>query len=379
MGEDIRKTKTGLIMITYAVLLLAVLMNLKLVLSVAGKVISVISPFLYGIVIAYVLNLVMRLYEKLFSFMDRSGKRIVRRLKRPLSILCVFLTLVIIILAWMVLAIPELSSSVSSIAANMPQYVEDVERFLNQTIEDLGLKGGFWKSISLDWNEIVTKAGQTISEVFPRVFAFTQNFAGFIFNTATGILASVYMLASKEKLLSIIRKLFYAWLPKRFCDRLFDVCAVANRTFRGYFSGMIINALIVGAMAFAGIIILGIPNAFLLGMIITVTGIIPIIGPLLGSVLSFVIVLLVVPRKALLYAVLLVVVQEIVRLLIYPRVVGRTIGLGGIWILFALIVGGGIFGIVGTIAGIPAFAVIWAVVRKFTYKRLKEKEITIDS
>jgi len=310
MPEDVKKARTGLIMITYAILLLALLMNLKWVLSLVGKVISIISPFLYGIAIAYVLNLIMRLYERLFSFMDRSRNIIVRKLKRPLSILCVFLTLVIVVVAWMVLAIPQLSSSVSNIAANMPEYVEDVELFLNRTIEDLGLKGGFWKNISLNWNEIVSKAGQLISSTFPKIFAFTQNFAGFIFNMATGILVSIYMLASKEKLLIIIRKLMYAWLPKRFCDRLYDVCIVANRTFRGYFSGMIINALIVGAMAFAGIIILGIPNAFLLSIILAVTGIIPIIGSLIGSILSFVIVLLVVPRKALIYAVLLLVIQE---------------------------------------------------------------------
>src|SRR5690606_2485702 len=101
-------------------------------------------------------------------------------------ILCVFLTLVVIVVAWMVLAIPQLSSSVSNIATNMPEYVADVERFLNKTIEDLGLKGGFWQKVSLNWNEMVSKAGQAISSTFPRIFAFTKNFAGFIINMATG-------------------------------------------------------------------------------------------------------------------------------------------------------------------------------------------------
>jgi len=378
MVDEIKKAKTGLIQITYAIVLFMALWNLEGILSLAGKVIGIISPFLYGIAIAYVLNLLMRLFERLFSFMDRSRTFLVRRLKRPLSILCVFLTLVIIVVAWMVLAIPQLSSSVSNIAANMPEYVEDVERFLNKTIDDLGLKGGFWKNISLNWNDMVTRAGQFISSTFPRVFAFTKNFAGFIINMATGILISIYLLAAKEKLLLILRKLIYAWLPKRFCNRLVDICVVANRTFQSYFSGMIINALIIGVLSFAGIIILGIPNAFLLSMILAVTGVIPIIGPLLGSILSFIIVLLVVPKKALLYAILLVVIQELDNILIYPRVVGRTIGLGGLWILFALILGGSLFGITGTIAGIPAFAVIWTIVRKLTHNRLRKKDIVIE-
>jgi predicted PurR-regulated permease PerM len=378
MAEEIKKAKTGLIMITYAILLLAGLLNLNGLLSFLGKVISLISPFLYGIAIAYVLNLLMRLFERLFSFMEKSRNLLIRRLKRPLSILCVFLTLVVIVVAWMVLAIPQLSSSVSNIATNMPEYVADVERFLNKTIEDLGLKGGFWQKVSLNWNEMVSKAGQAISSTFPRIFAFTKNFAGFIINMATGILISIYMLAAKEKLLFILRKLMYAWLPKRFCNRLMDICAVANRTFRGYFSGMIMNALIVGVMAFTGMIILGIPNAFLLSMILAVTGLIPIIGPLLGSILSFIIVLLVVPEKALLYAILLLVIQQMDSILIYPRVVGRSIGLGGIWILFSLILGGSLFGIVGTIAGIPAFAVVWTVMRKLTNNRLRKKEIVIE-
>jgi len=149
MVDEIKKAKTGLIQITYAIVLFMVLWHLEGILAFAGKVIGLISPFLYGIAIAYVLNLLMRLFERLFSFMDRSKTFLVRRLKRPLSILCVFLTLVIIVVAWMVLAIPQLSSSVSNIAANMPEYVADVERFLNKTIDDLGLKGGFWKNISL--------------------------------------------------------------------------------------------------------------------------------------------------------------------------------------------------------------------------------------
>ena len=301
-----------------------------------------------------------------------------RTLKRPLSILCVFLTLAVVIVAWMVLAIPQLSSSVSDIAADMPKYVADVERFLNQTIEDLGLKGGFWQNISLNWNEIVTKAGQAISTAFPRIFGFTRNIAGFIARIAAGILISIYLLAAKEKLLFILRKLMYAWLPKSLCNRLIDICAVANRTFRGYFSGMIINSLIVGGLAFVGMVALGIPNAFLLSMVLAVTGIIPIIGPLLGSILSFIIVLLVVPKKALLYAILLLVIQELDSLLIYPRVVGRSIGLGGIWILFSLLLGGSLLGIIGTIAGIPAFAVIWTVVKKLTHNRLRKKDIVIE-
>jgi len=378
MAEEIKKAKTGLIMITYAILLLAGLFNLGSLISFIGKVIFLVSPFLYGIAIAYVLNLLMRLFERLFSFMDRSRTVFVRRLKRPLSILCVFLTLVVVVVAWMVLAIPELSSSVSNIAADMPEYIADVERFLNQTIEDLGLKGGFWQNISLNWNEIVARAGQAISAAFPRIFGFTKNFAGFIINMSTGILISIYLLAAKEKLLMILRKLMYAWLPKRLCSRLLDICAVANRTFRGYFSGMIINALIVGAMAFAGMVLLGIPNAFLLSMVLAVTGIIPIIGPLIGSILSFIIVLLVVPGKALLYAILLLVIQEVDNILIYPRVVGRSIGLGGIWILFSLLLGGSLFGIAGTIAGIPAFAVIWTIVRKLTNNRLRKKEMVIE-
>jgi len=378
MGEEIKKAKTGLIMITYAILLLAGLFNLGSLLSFAARLISIVSPFLYGIAIAYVLNLVMRLYERLFSFMDRSRSQFIRRLKRPLSILCVFLTLAVVALAWLVLAIPELSASVSDIAADMPRYTEDVERFLERTIEDLGLKSGFWQDISLDWNEIVTNAGKAISTAFPRIFGFTKNIAGFIMKMAAGILVSIYLLAAKEKILLILRKLAYAWLPRKVCNRLVDICAVANRTFRGYFSGLIINSLIVGGMAFAGMVAFGIPNAFLLSMVLAATGIIPIIGPLLGSVLSFIIVLLVVPKKALLYAILLLIIQELDSILVYPRVVGRSIGLGGVWILFSLMIGGSLFGIAGTIAGIPALAVIWTVVRKLTHNRLRKKEIVIE-
>ena len=176
MAEDI-KARTGLIMTPTRI---TACRCLTWEADILYRQSDFYQSFSLRIAIAYVLNLLMRLYERLFSFMDKSRSLPVRRLKRPLSILCVFLTLAVVIVAWMVLAIPQLSSSVSDIAADMPKYVADVERFLNQTIEDLGLKGGFWQNISLNWNEIVTKAGQAISTAFPRIFGFTRNIAGFI-------------------------------------------------------------------------------------------------------------------------------------------------------------------------------------------------------
>lgn len=374
MTDETKRIKTGLILITYAVLLYVVLSNLNGLLSFAMGVLRIISPFLYGIAIAYILNILLRLFEKLYSFLDHSRTRFFRKMKRPLSILSVFFTLIIIIYAMMVFAIPHLSLSVTSLAANIPEHIKEFEDFLNRTITGLGLMGGFWKNVSLNWNDIIQKAGQFISSSFPLIFAFTANMTGFIINIATGVLISIYLLVAKEHLLLILRKLICAWLPKKLSNRLIDTGIMANRIFMGYFSGMIVNALLLGALCFLGSIIFGIPYAFLLSMIIALTGLIPIIGSLVGSVLAIIIVLLTMPQKALLFAIFLVLLQEIDSFVIYPKVVGRSIGLSGLWIIISLIIGGSLFGITGIIAGIPAFAVIYALVRKATQNRMLKRE-----
>lgn len=378
MNEDRKSVKTGLLLITYAILLLALLFNLRAVFGFLGGVLALLSPFLYAIVIAYVLNILLRLFEKLYAFMDRSRSRLVHKLKRPLSILSIFLSLVLLIYLLMGFAIPQLSSSVTSLAGNIPEYVNSFEDFLNKTIQDLGLKGGLFQSFSLNWDEIVGKAGDYIKTTFPPLFAFTRNVSGFVINLATGVIISIYLLFSKEKLLLILRKLIYAFLPKRAAGRLIDAGVMANRIFSSYISGLIVNAVLTGILAFFGLLIFRMPYAFLLSMIIGMTALIPILGPIVGFILGIIIVLLVDPSKALIYAIVIFIIQQVDSNLIYPRVVGCSIGLSGSWILLALILGGTLFGLIGMIAGIPAFAVLYVLVSKTTHRRLEKKEIRLD-
>lgn len=374
VAEEKKRFKTGLILITYAVILYVLLSNPGVVVWFLGNMLRIIKPFIYGIATAYILNILMRLFEKLYGFLDKSKKPLLRKAKRPLSILSVFTSLLVIVYVFMVFAIPQLSLSAASLASEIPAHKGWVEDFLNRTIEGLGLTGGFWKGISLNWNEIVRKAGEFITDTVPMVFAFTRDIAAFFVNIATGILISIYLLAAKEKLIAVLRKLVCAWLPKRISNRLIDSGVMANRIFMGYFSGMIVNALLMGIICFLGAVILGFPYAFLLSVIIGVMALIPIIGAVVGSVLGLVVVLLVMPGKALLFLIFVILLQEIDSLFIYPRIVGRSIGLGGLWILVALILGGSLFGIIGVIAGIPALAAVYAIVRKATERRLEKKD-----
>ena len=378
MTDERSKLKTGLILITYTVLLYVIVSNLSGLFTFFCNVIRILSPFLYGIGIAYILNILMRLFDRLYSFLDRKKTPLLRKMKRPLSILSVFLSLAVIVYALMVFAIPQLSSSVTSLASNIPEHISSFERFLNTTIQDLGLMGGFWKRVSLNWNEIIQNAGTFISDAFPQIFGFTKSLSEVIVNFATGILIAIYLLASKEKLMLILRKLIYAWLPKKMSNKIIDTSIIANRIFMGYFSGMILNALLLGLLGFIGFLLIKIPYAFLLSMIIAVTAIIPVLGPLIGSVLSIIIVLMVDPKKALLATLFLILLQELDSLAIYPRIVGRSIGMGGLWLLVSLILGGSLFGIVGMIAGIPTFALIYAIIRRMTEANLHKKNMIID-
>jgi len=378
MNEERFRMKTGLLLITYAILLLAILFNLPGVLQFLGSVLAILSPFIYSIIIAYVLNILLRLFEKLYGFMDKSKSRTIHKLKRPLSILSVFLVLALLIYLLMGFAIPQLSASVGTLAANIPDYVNSFEEFLNKTVQDFGLSGGFFQSISLNWDDIIKKAGEFIKTTFPPIFAFTSNIADFNMNTATGVGIAIYLLFSKEKLLLTLRKLIYAFLPKRAAGKIIDAGVMANRIFSSYISGLIVNAAITGILAFIAMALFRIPYAFLLSMIIGVMALIPILGPILGFILGLIVLLFVNPSKALIYAIVIFLVQQIDSNLIYPRVVGCSIGLNGPLVLFALILGGSLFGFVGMIAGIPAFAVIYVLMGRITQRRLEKKEIRVD-
>lgn len=379
MNEIWSKLKGYIILITYAILLYLAVSNIGHVLDFLGGILVVLRPFILGILFAYILNIIMSFFErKLFYKLERSKKQFLRRLKRPLSIFLTFAVVILSITIITMFLIPQLSQSIRTLSYNMEGYIKSLDNFINGILGALNLSGEFWHGITLNWSEIITKTTQFVSTALPRILIFTLGLTNDIINLMMGLIISVYFLATKEKMILTMKKLVYAFTSKNASARIIDTGSQANRTFQNFISGQVTEALIIGVLVFIGMLIFGFPYAVLCSVIIAVTSVIPIFGAWIGTIPSAFIILMATPSKAIWFVVFIIVLQQLENNLIYPRVVGSSIGLDGIWVLFAIIVGGSLFGLAGVILGIPAFAVLYAIVRRITNRRLKEKNIVVE-
>lgn len=373
------KLKGYLFLITYAILLYLAVSNIKAVLAFLGTILVVLSPFILGILFAYVLNILMNLFEKkLFRKMKTSKKPFVRKLLRPLSIFATFTLVAAFFTVIALFLIPQLEESISTLTSNMNSYMESINKFINGITDRFGLSGEIWNDITLNWNEIITKSSQFISAALPQIYNFTKSLTNGIINLVMGLIISIYLLSKKEKMITILKKLMYAFTPEKTANKLYDTGVQANKTFQNFISGQATEALILGGLVFIGMLIFRFPYALLCSVIIAITALIPIFGAWIGAIPSAFIILMAQPQKAIWFILFIVILQQLEGNFIYPKVVGDSIGLDGLWVLFALIVGGSLFGLAGMLIGIPAFAVLYTIIKRITNRKLREKKITIN-
>ena len=380
MKESESKRKDYIILISYAVLLYLAVSNIGQVLIFSGYVLAILMPFIVGICFAYVLNILMSFLErKVFYRVERSKKPFVRKLKRPLSLLATFIIFLAFFTGIILFIVPQLTQSISTLMANVSGYLKTLEKFLNNLADRFHLSGGLWSNITFNWNEIITKGSQFISTALPQILTFTLGLTNGIINFITGLIIAVYLLASKEKMILILKKLIFAFIPEKTSAKLIHTAAQANKIFQNFISGQFTEAIILGLLVFIGMLLFRFPYAVLCAVMITITSLIPVLGAWIGAIPSAFIILMADPPRTVWFILFIVVLQQIEGNLIYPKVVGNSIGLDGVWVLFAIIVGGSLFGIAGMLLGVPLLAVIYAIVRRITNRRLKEKNITLGS
>ncbi len=378
MSEMGHKLKGYLLLITYAILLYLVASNIKSVLAFLSTILLVLSPFILGIIFAYVLNIIMVFFERhLFNKLDKSKKPFLRKLRRPLSILTTFTVVFLFLTIISLFMVPQLSESILTLRSNMNGYLDSLNKFINNLADKYNLTGDIWNEISINWNEILNKSSQFVSAAIPQIYTFTKNLTNGIINIIMGVIVSIYLLAQKEKLIRNMKQLLYAFTPKETATKIVDTGIQANKTFQDFIAGQATEALILGALVLLGMLIFNFPYAVLCSVIIAVTALIPIFGAWIGTIPCAFIILMAQPQKALWFIVFIVILQQLENNLIYPRVVGNSIGLDGLWVLFALIVGGSLFGLAGMLVGVPAFAVLYVIIRRITKRKLKEKNIVI--
>lgn len=339
--------------------------NLGYFLGKIGVFIGIVSPFAGGIVIAYVLDpMVKFFYTKLFKEKKKT---------RGFAILLAYLVaiLLLVLLAWLV--IPQIVDSIAMLFTNFPSYIQSVQDMLGMAQERFGVDLSSATKVLDDSEAMVKEIYSMASAAMPQIVASIGSVASNCVAIFTSIAASIYMLADKEHLLHQLRTLAHAFLPEKAAENTLRICHYANVNFTGFFVGKIIDSAIIGVITFVAMAILRLDFALLISVFIGITNIIPVFGPFIGAIPSIFILLLVDPIQAVIFGVLILVIQQVDGNFIGPKILGSSIGISALWILFSIVVGGDLFGLVGMVVGVPLFATFYGLAREFVHYMLDKR------
>ena len=338
---------------------------------------NLISPFVVGAGIAFVFNVPMRAIERQLADIRRAG------FGRLLSIVLTILCLVLIIMSVFELLIPQIQLTVASLSQTIPVFIEGLAAKLMVMMQDHPeLRAWIQEALkleSLDWNTILTETlgflSNQMSTVMGGAVSVIGSVTGAIINMVVSIAFAIYCLSRKEILSRQGRRLLYSFLSENHADQVIRVLRLTNSTFSNFISGQCLEACILGCLFAVAMAIFKMPYISLVSVVIGVTALIPVVGAFVGCILGAFFILVNSPLQALTFVIMFLVIQQLENNLIYPRVVGTSIGLPGMWVLVAVSVGGDLMGVGGMLLMIPVTSVIYALLREFTDKRLAERGI----
>lgn len=345
--------------------------------SLWSGMIGIISPFIVGAAIAFVLNVPLRAIERPLGFIKNPG------LRRTVSIILTLVVVVLVIAGVVMLLIPQITETVRSLIPRLADFFMQLEAkltgFLQENPELLQWVSESTDLQSLDWGSLIQKAAtmlkDSVSVIATGAFSAVGGVTSAIMDAVISLVFSLYCLARKEILARQCRRILYAVLPEKFCDETIRIFRLTNSTFSNFISGQTLEAVILGALFAVAMSIFGMPYIPLISVVIAVTALIPLVGAFIGCFLGAFFILVNDPVQALLFIALFLVLQQIEGNLIYPKVVGTSIGLPGMWVLVAVTVGGELMGVAGMLIMIPISSVLYALLREFTNKRIAAREI----
>lgn len=360
--------KSILIMMTYAALLVLGLIYFKTIVNYIGNLIGIAQPFIIGFVLAFIFNIPMKhIYKRLPIKNEKKRKTI----SAILSILLIILVIVVIIMV----IVPQVIENVRSLIDNLPEIFAQAEKWMDYLLAEIHLSSDVLERINEFQNRFAQTLLSTLTAWAPGIASGVSHFTSSIVNIFMGFVMAVYMLFSKDKLIRQIKKLAHAVFSDRHYQYISEVVHLTGSTFENFLAGQLTESVIIGVLCYIGCMILDIPYASIAALVIGFTNIIPYFGPIIGAAISAVLIVFVSPVKALIFIVFSTLLQQFESNLIYPHVVGSSVGLSALWVLFAVSAGGGLFGIPGMIFGLPTFSVIYELIRRWTNHRLKEKQL----
>ena len=366
-------------LIIFTVLLVVALWKFEVVIDVLKTIWGILFPFVLGGAIAFVINVPMSFLEKKIFGKTKDENKVGKKLARPISLLLTIVLVVGVIVLVMFGLIPQLTATIGSLMNSIADFIPQMQSWVrefthnNREIMDLVNQVEFNPNKAIQWGMSILGNGAgnfmntTMTAVGSIVSGVTTFFIAFSF--------ACYILFQKEKLHVQVRKVFFAFIPKRKAEVILEVCSLTYRTFANFLTGQCLEAVILGSMFVITLSILKMPYALLIGIIISFTALIPIFGAFIGCVLGGLLSFMVSPKQAILFFLVYLILQQIEGNLIYPHVVGSSVGLPSIWVLAAVTIGGNLLGIIGMLIFIPLVSVLYTLFREYVYLRLKRQLI----
>lgn len=371
---------SNLIVVCVGILLYQGLTHFTQVRNAVQGVVDVFAPFIVGFVIAYLLNTPVDFFEEKVYARFRA--------KRVFSILTVYVLALMIITILLQMILPQVADSIRQLFSNLSVYLGNLSQMVQDLISRFHLEGEGLTNLVESYNELIQNF--TSADIVKRATEFLSTSASELWSLGmsvgngvisgvvtvlTAMIASIYMLAGKPRLLKQVKKLIYAIFPAGRVDRILTVSSNANRIFVGFINGKILDSAIIGVLCFLLSSILKIPYAILVSVVVGVTNVIPFFGPIIGAVPCVMILIMVDFWAALRFGVMVIILQQFDGNILGPKILGNSTGLSALWVLVAIVVGGGLFGFPGMLLGVPTFAVFYSLLREWTDARLRRMGI----
>lgn len=366
--------KSVLFVVAVSLLMIVFIWKFDGFLYYAEEVLGVLSPVIWGCVIAFLLNPLMKLLER---FMTKRifKKKERKKLMRFISVFVTCTLFIAVVTGLLYVVVPEIIDSISAIFDNISLWIDQITKWVqhlfrnNQEIQDKIVSKIYTYS-----NDISTLI-DTFKPILNNIQSGAIGFLSFVKNFLLGFIVSIYILASKETLLAQVKKIILATFQKKTCEKIFTISSQVNRVFSGFIIGKIIDSAIIGVITFISMTILDLPYIIMISVIVGVTNVIPFFGPFIGAIPSAMLILLSTSsfKDVVIFCIMILIIQQLDGNLIGPSILGNSTGLPAIWVLISLLVGGGLFGFVGMVLAVPTFAVIYDLSGTAVNDKLKSK------
>ena len=378
-----KRNKTLLTIIGISIVMFVAILNLGSIFKVLKSGFALAQPVLVGCAIAFILNVFLKFFEdRVFRRLQGPQHKIWNKIHRPVCIVLTLLVVLGIILVVIRLILPELVETINTLADNIPSYIKQIQTWIEQAMGALNISEATFADVEIDWNKLSSMVVDFLKNGSAQVLTTTVTITSSIFSTVVNFFMSVifgiYILGQKEKLGRQLKQILFAYLPNAKAARTLEIGRLSNRIFSAFVSGQLTEAVIIGVLCFFGMTIFRMPYAPLGAVLVGFTALIPIFGAFIGTAIGAFLILMVSPIKAFWFVIFIIVLQQVEGNLIYPRVVGTSVGLPGIWVLAAIIIGGGAFGMIGMLISVPIASVLYCLIRESVGKRLKRKSMSPD-